>query len=158
MGSVSKNNLWKLIRANRFGEQGEAIASEYLIANGYRIVFSNFKVPIGRNSKGGEVTGEIDLVALDGETLCFIEVKTRGYDTYTPAFIDVDLGKQLQIAATGKVYKRIFGIREMLHRYDAVTVIISDTEPPKVELFKGFWNDEQLRKGTWNSNVTTDLI
>jgi putative endonuclease len=158
MGSVSKNNRWKLFRANRFGEEGESIASDYLIANGYRIVMANFKVPVGRNSKGGEVTGEIDLIALDGETLCFIEVKARDDDSYTSAFIDVDLGKQRQITRTGRVYKRIFGISEMLHRYDAVTVIIGDKEPPRVELYKGFWTDEQFRKQRWIGDVATDLV
>ncbi|MGE3466032.1 MAG: YraN family protein [Pyrinomonadaceae bacterium] len=59
------------------GERGEGLAAEYLIDNGYRLVVSNFKVPVGRNRRGAQVTGEIDIVALDGETLCFIEVKTR---------------------------------------------------------------------------------
>jgi len=59
------------------GGEGERLAANFLQQNGYRIVLTNFTVPVGRNTKGVQVTGEIDIVALDAETLCFIEVKTR---------------------------------------------------------------------------------
>lgn len=49
------------------GAEGEAIAASYLAAQGCRIVARNYRYH--RN--------EIDIIALDGETLCFIEVKTR---------------------------------------------------------------------------------
>ena len=49
------------------GAEGEAIAARYLVARGCRIVERNYRYH--RN--------EIDIIALDGETLCFIEVKTR---------------------------------------------------------------------------------
>src|SRR3982750_188051 len=100
------------------GERGEALAAEFLQENGYRLVVSNFKVPIGRNSRGAEVTGEIDLIALDGETLCFIEVKTRtSNELYQPSAA-VTLRKQRQIIRTAKVYRKIFQISRTRHRYD----------------------------------------
>ena len=40
------------------GTRGEAMAAQYLITRGLRIVVSNFKVPVGRNSKGVSVTDE----------------------------------------------------------------------------------------------------
>lgn len=49
------------------GAEGEAIAAQYLAAHGCRIVERNYRYH--RN--------EIDIIALDGEVLCFIEVKTR---------------------------------------------------------------------------------
>lgn len=49
------------------GAEGEAIAARYLAAHGCRIVERNYRYH--RN--------EIDIIALDGEVLCFIEVKTR---------------------------------------------------------------------------------
>ena len=49
------------------GAEGEAIAARYLVARGCRIVERNYRYH--RN--------EIDIIALDGKTLCFIEVKTR---------------------------------------------------------------------------------
>jgi uncharacterized protein (TIGR00252 family) len=49
------------------GRRGERAAEKYLKRNGYRIVARNFRAS----------GAEIDLVAIDGETLVFVEVKTR---------------------------------------------------------------------------------
>jgi len=46
------------------GSRGEKLAAEFIEREGFRIVMANFRAPIGRNSKGVSVTGEIDLVAL----------------------------------------------------------------------------------------------
>ena len=128
------------------GERGERMAADFLAANGYRLVCSNFKVPVGRNSKGVQVTGEIDLVALDGETLCFVEVKTRRSDEFTPVSTNVDLRKQRQIIRTAKVYRRIFNVYDMPHRYDVVTVLMPKHSEPTIELVKGFWNESKFHK------------
>ena len=57
------------------GRRGENLALEHLERAGYRIVAANFSIPIGRNTRNVTVNAEIDLVAYDGPTLCFIEVK-----------------------------------------------------------------------------------
>ncbi len=131
------------------GERGERLAADFLVQNGYRLVIANFKVPVGRNSKGVQVTGEIDLVALDGETLCFVEVKTRRSDEFTPVITNVDLRKQRQIIRTAKVYRRIFNVFEMPHRYDVVTVLMPKHSEPTIELVKGFWNESKFLKTNW---------
>ena len=132
------------------GERGEALAAEYLIKNGYRIVLANFKVPVGRNSKGVSVTGEIDIIALDGETLCFIEVKTRRSDEFTPIITNVDTLKQRQITRTAKVYRRIFGVWDMEYRFDVVTVLMPKHAVPEIGLTKTFWSESKFRKQTWS--------
>ncbi|MBV9242956.1 MAG: YraN family protein [Acidobacteria bacterium] len=126
------------------------MAVEYLVKNGYRIVLTNFKVPIGRNSKGVAVTGEIDIIALDAETLCFVEVKTRRSDEFAPVETAVDLRKQRQITRTAKVYRRLFNIWDMPHRYDVVTVLVPKHAEPTVALLKDFWNESRFRKRSWN--------
>src|SRR5436190_23754479 len=135
--------------AQNLGERGESLAAEFLVKNGYRLVVSNFKVPVGRNSKGVQVTGEIDLIALDGETLCFVEVKTRRSDEFTPVITNVDLRKQRQIIRTAKVYRRIFNIYDMPHRYDVVTVLMPKHSEPTIELVKGLWNEGKFQKTNW---------
>lgn len=132
------------------GREGERLAAEYLKQNGYRIVLTNFKVPVGRNSKGVQVTGEIDIVALDGETLCFLEVKARRSEEFTPAITAVDLRKQRQITRTAKIYRRIFGVYEMPYRFDVVTVVAPKSEMPVITLSKSFWNESKFRKRAWN--------
>jgi len=140
------------------GERGEALAAEYLIQNGYRLVVANFKVPVGRNSKGVQVTGEIDLIALDGETLCFVEVKTRRSEEFTPVITAVDTRKQRQITRTAKIYRRIFGVREMDYRFDVVTILMPTHAGPEIVLTKGFWSENKFRKQTWNSQTWQDYF
>ena len=140
------------------GEKGEALAAEFLISNGFRIVVSNFKVPVGRNSKSVQVTGEIDLIALDCDTLCFIEVKTRRSDEYTPVITNVDIRKQRQITRTAQVYRRIFGIREMPCRYDVVTVLMPKYAEPDVKLTRAYWTESKFRKSSWNQNIWNDFV
>jgi putative endonuclease len=48
-------------------EKGEGLAREFLKKKGYKIIRQNYKTPID----------EIDIIATDGDTLVFIEVKTR---------------------------------------------------------------------------------
>lgn len=138
---------------SRLGRAGEDFAAEYLSENGYRMVVANFKVPVGRNSKGVQVTGEIDLVALEGDVLCFVEVKTRTSAGFASPTANVDLRKQRQITRTARVYRRIFHVGGMPYRYDVVSVILGPNKLPEIELFKGFWHESKFRKKTWNDGV-----
>ena len=140
------------------GSRGEAIAAKYLIENGYRLVMSNFIVPVGRNRRGAQVTGEIDIVALDGDTLCFIEVKTRRSEEFTPIITAVDIRKQRQITRTARIYRRIFGVFDMAHRFDVVTVLIPDGELPTIELVKGLWAESKFRKLSWQRQIQQNYI
>jgi len=140
------------------GERGEALTAEYLLNNGYRLVVGNFKVPVGRNSKGVSVTGEIDIIALDDETLCFVEVKTRRSDEFTPIITAVDIRKQRQITRTARIYRRNFGVWEMEHRFDVVTVLMPKHADPEITLTKGFWNESKFHKQTWNNQTWQDFL
>jgi putative endonuclease len=53
--------------ARRFGLRAETIALFWLVLRGYRVLGRNFSAP----------GGEIDLIAIRGRTICFIEVKAR---------------------------------------------------------------------------------
>lgn len=143
---------------SELGSRGEALAAAYLGANGYRLVVANFKVPVGHNSKGVQVTGEIDLIALDRETLVFVEVKTRRSDEFTPVITNVDLRKQRQITRTAKVYRRIFGVSDMTYRFDVVTVLMPKHAEPEIELTKGFWTESKFRKRNWERQVWQEFV
>ncbi|MBT4819215.1 MAG: YraN family protein, partial [Lentisphaerae bacterium] len=65
----------------RLGRRGERIAARLLREVGYDVLARNFRAE----------AGEIDIVARDGETLCFVEVKTRRR-----------IGKARPAAAVGK--------------------------------------------------------
>jgi putative endonuclease len=133
------------------GERGEALAIEHLRSRGYQIVAANFSLPIGRNTRDAIVNAEIDIVAYDQATLCFVEVKTRASDDFAPPQANVDLRKRRQIARAARGYRRMFGLMDAPYRYDVLTVVAKpDESQSRIELMKGFWTDEQLRKRHWH--------
>jgi len=139
-------------RAEHFelGARGEALAIELLEQKGYRIVAANFSLPIGRNTRDVIVNAEIDVVAYDGPTLCFIEVKTRASDEIVTPQANVDRRKRRQIARAARGYRRMLGVMDSPFRYDVVSVVGKpDDTRPRIELHKAFWTDEQLRKKSW---------
>ena len=135
------------------GKLGETYAAAYLDQAGYQLVAANFTTPVGRTLRGAIVNSEIDLIAYDGPTLCFVEVKTRASDWFAPPQVNVDRRKQRQIARAAKAYRRMLQIEDEPYRYDVVTVILgneaSETTSPTVELLKNYWRDEQFKKRYW---------
>ncbi len=152
-------NLWKAAPAPsetpspshfELGRLGEALAIEHLEQAGYRIVAANFSLPIGRNLRDVVVNAEIDVVAYDGPTLCFVEVKTRASDDFAPPQVNVDLRKRRQIARAALAYRRMLGLVNEPYRYDVVTLVAKpDDAQSRIQLLKGFWSDAQLKKRKW---------
>lgn len=145
----NQDNRSAATSSSKVGQIGEELAADFLKRKGYRLVLANFKVPVGRNRLGVSVTGEIDLIALDKEVLCFVEVKTRSSDEFASPLAAVDLRKQRQIIRTAKVYRKIFSINEIKFRYDVVSIVLVENARPKIELFKGYWTEEKFRKKFW---------
>jgi putative endonuclease len=134
------------------GRRGEELAAEYLQGAGYELVAANFKLGVGRDRRGAVVQAEIDLVAYEGPTLCFVEVKTRASDWFAAPEANVDLRKQRQIARAARAYRRLLGLSGRPYRYDVVSVILPPAgedgrqPPPRIELLRGFWTDEKFRR------------
>ncbi len=121
------------------GKLGEAYAAAYLEQRGYRLVAANFTLPVGRNLRGAVVNNEIDIIAYDGETLCFVEVKTRASDWFAPPQVNVDLRKRRQVARAARAYRRMFELENESYRFDVVTVVIPDDSTPRIELIKNYF-------------------
>jgi len=128
------------------GALGESYAAAYLDQLGYRLVAANFTLPVGRNLRGAIINAEIDLLAYEDDTLCFIEVKTRASDWFAPPQVNVDKRKRRQITRAARVYRQMLGVDNDPHRYDVVTVIINDDSTPQIELLRNFWTEDSLRK------------
>ena len=103
---------------NTSGQQGEAKAAAYLTAKGYRILARNFAA----------VGGEIDIVAQDGKTLVFVEVKTRAYEAFGGPIGAVTQSKQQKIARAATQYIKANGLKFDRIRFDIVGVL-----PEKIE-------------------------
>jgi putative endonuclease len=126
------------------GDLGESYAAAYLDQLGYRLVAANFMLPVGRNLRGAIINAEIDLIAYDADTLCFIEVKTRASDWFAPPQVNVDKRKRRQITRAARVYRQMLGIENEPHRFDVVTVVIAGDSTPQIELLRNFWTEESL--------------
>lgn len=99
--------------AKEQGHIGEDEACRYLIDLGYKIVKRNFTY--GR-------VGEIDIIAIDGEQLVFVEVKSRrNYNRGTPES-SVDTRKQRQLKRVAEGYYHINKITDQACRFDVVAV------------------------------------
>jgi putative endonuclease len=135
------------------GRRGEQLASAYLEQQGYRLVAANFTLPVGRNLRGAIISAEIDLVAYDGPTLCFVEVKTRASDWFAPPQVNVDLRKRRQIARAARAYRHMLGLENSPYRYDVVSIVLpADTDPNtkvQIDILRNFWTEEKLRKRRW---------
>ena len=94
------------------GRRGERAAEKYLRRNGYRIVALNFRA----------AGAEIDLIAMDGETLVFVEVKTRrSRDAGAPEEA-VDARKQTRMRRAAEVFARRYRADEIEMRFDIAAV------------------------------------
>lgn len=138
----------------QLGKLGEAYAAVYLERLGYRLVAANFTIAVGRNMRGAVVHSEIDLIAYDGPTLCFLEVKTRSSDWFAPPQVNVNRRKQRQIARAARAYRRMLALENEAYRYDVITVVLPEANDeslsPQIELMKNYWREEQLRKRVWS--------
>ena len=136
------------------GRRGEELAAAYLLRLGYRIVAANFSLPVGRNRSGVVINVEIDLVAYEGRTLCFVEVKSRTSSWFAPPQANVDRRKQRQIARAARVYRRMFDLAGEPYRYDVVTVVMpaaeDDASEFEIQLLRNYWTEDSLRKRMWS--------
>ena len=104
------------------GDIGEELACKYLLQNGYKILERNFRI------RGGE----IDVIALDGETLAYIEVKTRTSYQFGRPEESITLRKLKFLERAAKFYrvkrKNLSRLPD-LERIDFVGVDMSDSKP-----------------------------
>ena len=108
MQDTPKNFHKKLL-----GKVGEKGAEKHLKKLGYKILEKNFTTKIG----------EIDLIALDGETLVFIEVKTRSSENYGAPSQAVNKLKQEKYYLVATEYLKMKGLFDKECRFDVVEVI-----------------------------------
>ena len=108
----------------RLGQKGEELAVKYLRKKGYKIIKQNFKTRIG----------EIDIIANDGGTLVFVEVKTRESIAYGMPFEAVNSYKRRKIANVALLYlKKIKEVPPC--RFDVVSLYY-DHGKPEFKLIK----------------------
>ncbi|HMW00657.1 MAG TPA: YraN family protein, partial [Acidobacteriota bacterium] len=104
-----------------------------------QIIARNVTLPLGRTPEGTPITGELDIVALDGQTLVFVEVKTRSSDELALPEAAVTPAKQRKLARTARRYRRLIGPVDVPYRFDVVSIVASGQVAPKIKLLKNFF-------------------
>lgn len=109
------------------GNYGEEIACEYLKKQGYKILERNYRI------RGGET----DIVAKEGVTLVFVEVKTRYSHDYGPPVESMTRWKIKALLKTATFYIQKIGWRDKEYRLDFIGIDFVDSKDnPRIELIK----------------------
>jgi len=108
------------------GRRGEAVAEEFLRARSWTIVARNYRCR----------AGEIDLVALDGPTIVFVEVRSRRGDRVGTPFESVVGRKAAQVVRVARHFLAARGWHDRDARFDVIGVRF-DADPPVVEHLPG---------------------
>jgi putative endonuclease len=112
-------------RRQQTGEAGEALAARLLRKRGYKILEANYRTQLG----------EIDLIARDGDTIVFVEVKSRRTLNFGNPKGAVTLRKQRKISMVALYYLKTTGQSRSRARFDVVA-IHSAAQPPEVEIIR----------------------
>ena len=106
------------------GAAGELAAERFLLRQGMIIIAR------GHQDK----FGEIDLIAVDGETIVFVEVKTRSSDIAGHPAEAVDLKKQQRLTRAALTYLKWHRLDNVAARFDVIAVHWPpDAKRPRIE-------------------------
>ena len=109
------------------GNRGERRAVQFLRKHGYRILARRYL----------DRFGEVDIIALDGRQIVFVEVKTRRTTVAGQPFESVDQAKQKKIARTALAWLKSRRRLGQSCRFDVVSIVWeSENGAPKIDHFK----------------------
>ena len=110
------------------GRRGERAAYFYLRRRGF--------VVVARGWRSGIVRGDLDLIAWEGDTLCFVEVKTRTTRAVATAEASVDEDKRRNLRRLARHYLRQLPSSDVPVRFDIVSVYFEEAKPAEFDLFR----------------------
>src|SRR5579863_773765 len=121
---LARRRKWTPSQA--LGRRGEDLAHRFLRRRGYIIVARNYRLSSG--------DGEADLIAWDGDTLVFVEVKSRGRADFGPPERAIGEEKRRHLLRIAREYTRKTETPWDRIRFDVVSVVLS--KHPAIELYR----------------------
>lgn len=94
-----------------FGNDGEKIAEKYLKRKGYKVLMKNYRTKMG----------EVDIIALSGDAVVFIEVKRRSDNSFGKGYEAVNAVKQRKLIKAAMQYCAENQI-DALCRFDVISI------------------------------------
>lgn len=115
--------------ANReLQKAGEDAAALYLARLGMRVVARNWRLKLG----------ELDVVAMDGNTLVFVEVKTKDNSRFADPALSVGLRKQRKLRLLAEAYIAMARPSFVNCRFDVVSVVADANGPTLRHICQAF--------------------
>ncbi len=105
------------------GDRGEIAAERFLLRQGWYIVARSFETEVG----------EIDLIAVDRDTVVFVEVKTRTDTSRGLPEEAVDTAKQQKIAMMAEGFIRRYQLTQQHFRFDVISILWAPGSEPKIK-------------------------
>ena len=115
----------------RLGTQGEAIATAHLESQGLAIAERNYRTR----------PGEIDIVGREGDTVVFVEVKTRRASAYGTPEESITRRKRERLAKTAMLYLEERGLTQHAWRVDLVAITLSPRGPARINHVRSIVED-----------------
>jgi putative endonuclease len=120
------------------GTRGEDAAFFHLLSKGYTVV--------ARRWSAGNLPGDVDLIAWQGDLLCFFEVKTRTARDATPAHAAVDGHKRRTLRRLARAYQRQLAKPEPPQtRFDVISVYLVPGHAPQIEHYENAFGSTEQR-------------
>jgi len=116
---LTKNNI-------NTGKIGEILAQKYLVQNGFEILKLNYRFS----------RTEIDIIALKGNVLHFIEVKTRRNYNYGNPIEAINQKKMKNIFETAEMFLVEFDYKDYNCQVDVVTIVLEKGKEPQLEFYE----------------------
>ncbi|MBI3980890.1 YraN family protein [Candidatus Microgenomates bacterium] len=115
------------MHTNKIGLLGEKTAALFLQQNGYKILYKNYPTPFG----------EIDIIALESDSLVFVEVKTRSSVVFGEPHDAVNQKKLHKISKTAEIFSHNHPKLPLKQRIDVVSLVYQPSSASfAVELLK----------------------
>ena len=125
--------FWRRRRSRTLGERGEDLAAKHLKRSGYTILARN--VWLGRH--------EIDIIAREGDTIAFVEVRTRTADDPVPPEDSIGRTKRQHVRAAAHRYIARYGAEGSYYRFDVVGVTLPEGGKPQIVLHRDAFQDDK---------------
>ncbi len=126
-------------RRQSLGILGEDLACEALIDRGYVVLARRYRTRLG----------EIDIVARDGLTVVFVEVKARQSGVFGDGAEAVGLRKQQRIGTMAAYYLARHGLQQAPARFDVVSVLLPEAGSARVEVFRNAFDLSPTSRRGW---------
>ena len=119
------------------GKAAEDAAARHLRGCGYKILERNFTTPLG----------EIDIVALEGEVVCFVEVRSHSSADFGSAMEALTKEKQRRVTKAALTYMKARRLEDVEVRFDFAAVEVSEDGAAQVDLVRNAFWPEEIRRG-----------